>query len=120
LKSSTEQQTEQVFRTFEDLEIYKKASQLRKEIYGVARRPPNSEKSELGSQLRRASVSLTNNVAEGHCRYHYLDQIKFQLQARASLAELVDDLNLCEDESYLAIDEVITLKRACERSSATH
>ena len=98
------------FRTFEDLEVYKKARQFRKDMYGVGKRLPQFEKYELGSQIRRASLSLTNNIAEGHGRYHYLDQIKFQLQARGSLAELVDDLNVCEDEGYLPIDDVTVLK----------
>jgi four helix bundle protein len=79
-------------------------------MYGVGKRLPQFEKYELGSQIRRASLSLTNNIAEGHGRYHYLDQIKFQLQARGSLAELVDDLNACEDEDYLPIADVTALK----------
>jgi len=79
-------------------------------MYGVGRKLPGFEKYELGSQIRRASVSLTNNIAEGHGRYHYLEQIKFQLQARGSLQELMDDLNVCEDENYLGSGDVITLK----------
>ena len=102
------------FRTFEDLEVYKKAGELRKRLYGVARRLPDFEKYELGRQIRRASVSLTNNIAEGHGRYHYLDEIKFELQARGSLAELVDDLNVCEDEQYLSPTDIADLK---ERAS---
>ena len=61
--------------------------------------------------MRRASVSLTNNIAEGHGRYHYLDEIKFELQARGSLAELVDDQNVCEDEHYLSPADVADLKK---------
>jgi four helix bundle protein len=99
-----------VFRTFEDLEVYKKARDFRKRMYAVARRLPDFEKYELGRQIRRASVSLTNNIAEGHGRYHYLDEIKFELQARGSLAELVDDLNICEDEHYLSPTDVADLK----------
>jgi four helix bundle protein len=109
-KLSGQQGEEPAFRTFEDLEVYKKARQFRKDMYGVAKRLPQFEKYELGSQIRRASLSLTNNIAEGHGRYHYLDQIKFQLQARGSLAELVDDLNVCEDEDYLPIDDITALK----------
>src|ERR1051325_4448376 len=70
------------FRTFEDLELYKFAREFRKKMYGVTRRLPAFEKFELASQVRRASVSLTNNLAEGHGRWHYLDHIKFVLQAR--------------------------------------
>src|SRR4029453_5950989 len=79
-------------------------------MYAGARRLPDFEKYELGRQIRRASVSLTNNIAEGHGRYDYLDEIKFELQARGSLAELVDNLNFCEDEHYLSPTDVAGLK----------
>jgi len=64
----------------------------------------------LASQIRRAAVSLTNNIAEGHGRYHYLEQIKFCLNSRGSLEELLDDLNVCVDESYLSPEECAPLK----------
>ena len=101
----------QVFRTFEDLEVYRVAREFRKAMYAVTRKLPAHEKFELASQIRRAAVSLTNNIAEGHGRYHFLDQIKFQLQARGSLTELIDDLNICTDENYLSPDEVAELKK---------
>ena len=103
-------QNEEAFRTFEDLEVYKKARQFRRSMYGVTRKLPDFEKYELSSQIRRASVSLTNNIAEGHGRYHYLEQLKFLFQARGSLQELIDDLNVCEDEQYLPKSEVVDLK----------
>jgi four helix bundle protein len=98
------------FRTFEDLDVYKKAREFRKRMYAAARKLPDFEKYELGRQIRRAAVSLTNNIAEGHGRYHYLDEIKFQLQSRGSLAELLDDLNVCQDEDYLPTVEIVELK----------
>jgi four helix bundle protein len=101
---------EQPFRTFEHLEVYKKARQFRRNMYGVTRKLPDFEKYELSSQIRRASVSLTNNIAEGHGRYHYLEQLKFLFQARGSLQELIDDLNVCEDEQYLAKSDAVDLK----------
>jgi four helix bundle protein len=101
----------QVFRTFEDLEVYRLAREFRKAMYAVTRKLPSHEKFELASQIRRAAVSLTNNIAEGHGRYHFLDQIKFQLQARGSLVELMDDLNICSDENYLPPNEIIGLKK---------
>ena len=79
-------------------------------MYAVTRKLPDFEKYELTSQIRRASVSLTNNIAEGHGRYHYLEQLKFLFQARGSLQELIDDLNVCEDEQYLSKSEVVDLK----------
>jgi four helix bundle protein len=99
------------FRTFEGLEVYQVAWEFRKAMYGVTRKLPGFEKFELASQIRTAAVSLTNNIAEGHGRYHYLDQIKFALQARGSLEELIEDLNICLDESYLPASEITILKQ---------
>ena len=79
-------------------------------MYGVTRRLPDFEKYETASQIRRAAVSLTNNIAEGHGRFHYLQHLKFIFQARGSFQELMDDLNVCEDESYLPVPEVNALK----------
>src|SRR6267142_2758236 len=97
--------------TFGDLEVYQVAREFRKAMYRAARGLPDIEKFGLASQVRRAALSLTNNIAEGHGRYHYLDQIKFTLQSRGSLEELIDDLNVCEDEQYLLIKEIAFLKQ---------
>src|SRR5437763_7147494 len=86
------------FRTFEDLEVYEAAREFRKRMYRVARRLPEEEKFALANQIRRAAVSVTNNIAEGHGRFHFLEQIKFMIQSRGSLEELLDDLNVCADE----------------------
>src|SRR4029079_10473435 len=73
------------------------------------------EKFGLASQIRRAAVSLTNNIAEGHGRFHYLDQVKFTLQSRGSLEELIDDLNVCEDQEYCPVADIILLKEQAWR-----
>jgi four helix bundle protein len=96
--------------TFEDLEVNQIACEFRKAMYRVARRLPDIEKFALANQIRRAAVSLTNNIAEAHGRYHYLDQIKFLRQSRGSLQELIDDLNVCMDEQYLTDGEVAAIK----------
>src|SRR5438067_6373420 len=99
------------FRTFEDLEVYQLAREFRKKMYAVTRQLPDFEKFDLASQIRRAAVSLTNNIAEGHGRYHFADQVRFFLGSRGSLQELVDDLNVCHDEKYLGENEVAELKK---------
>jgi four helix bundle protein len=101
----------QTVSTFENLEVYQVAREFRKAMYCVAKGLPEIEKFGLVLQMRRAALSLTNNIAEGHGRYHYLDQIKFMLQSRGSLEELIDDLNTCDDESYLASDRIADLKQ---------
>jgi four helix bundle protein len=98
------------YQTFEDLEVYQAARDFRKAMYRVAKVLPPEEKFGLVSQIRRAALSLTNNIAEGHGRFHFLEQIKFMLQSRGSLEELLDDLNVCQDENYLSVEEIEILK----------
>lgn len=98
------------YRSFEDLEVYKTAGEFRKAMYKAAKTLPDFEKFGLAVQMRRAALSLTNNLAEGHGRFHFLDQIKFVLISRGSLEELMDDLNVCLDENYLPAAQVEKLK----------
>ncbi|HJY21082.1 MAG TPA: four helix bundle protein [Chthoniobacterales bacterium] len=105
-----EEESNKPYRTFEDLEVYQAAREFRKAMYRVARRLPEIEKFGLAAQIRDAAGSLTNNIAEGRGRFHFLDQIKFMLNSRGSLEELLDDLNVCLDENYLPAEEVETLK----------
>ena len=99
------------YQTFEDLEVYQVAREFRKTMYRVTRGLPDIEKFGLAGQIRRAAVSLTNNIAEGHGRYHFLEQIKFTLHSRGSLEELIDDLNVCDDEQYLPVEEIASLRQ---------
>jgi len=101
--------TANTFQTFEDLEVYKAAREFRKAMYAVSRCLPDFEKYDLGRQIRRAAVSLTNNMAEGHGRFHYQTRYDF-VHSRGSLEELVNDLNVCSDENYLSGEEIEKLK----------
>jgi four helix bundle protein len=98
------------YKTFEDLELYKAAREFRKKIYTLIKKLPKQEEYNLVSQMRRASTSLTNNIAEGHGRYHYQENIQFCRQSRGSLSELIDDLNICVDEGYFPHDQLQELK----------
>ena len=51
---------------------------------------PKTERFELFSQILRASRSATANIAEGWGRFHYKDNIKFLINARGSVAEILD------------------------------
>ncbi len=62
---------------------------------------PGDEKYNLGSQVRRASVSVTANIAEGYGRFHYQEGIQFYRMARGSLYELKDHLISCYDFGYV-------------------
>jgi len=99
------------YKTFEDLEVYKAAREFRKKIYRLSKELPEYEKYNLTGQMRRACLSLTNCIAEGHGRFHYQENIQFLRQARGSLQELIDDINTCIDESYADLDRLSNLKK---------
>ena len=97
--------------SFEKLEVYIKAREFRKKIYRLVRELPQEERLALALQMRRAAISLTNNIAEGHGRFHYQESIQFFRHSRGSLQELLDDINICIDEHYSDIEELDLLKK---------
>ncbi len=84
-------------------------------MYGFVKRLPDFEKFNLANQMRRAALSLTNNIAEGHGRYHFQENIQYLRQSRGSLEELLDDLTLCADESYLRLEEIEAAEQEAAR-----
>ena len=86
------------YTDFENLPVYQKARAFRNRIYELVKKLPAFEEYNLKFQMRKAAVSLTNNIAEGHGRYYYPENIHFCRQARGSLFELIDDLNTCLDQ----------------------
>lgn len=79
---------------FEDLEVWQKAILLAKNIYQITDSFPKSEKYNLVSQLKRASTSISCNIAEGTARSSNLDKAKFTNIAYSSLYEVVSLLEL--------------------------
>jgi len=77
-------------RTFEDLECWKKGTELRRKIALTIKSYPVHERYELVSQMRRASRSVTHNIAEGYGRYHYKENAQFCRTSRGSVYELLD------------------------------
>ena len=57
-------------RTFKDLIVWQKAKELAVEIYKLTEGFPKSELYGLTSQMRRAAVSISSNIAEGYHRFH--------------------------------------------------
>lgn len=87
-------------RGFEDLECYKLAMQVFREVYRIVSLLPSEEKYNLADQLRRAGTSAILNIAEGYGRYHYLDSLRFYYIARGSLMETLSALIACDELKY--------------------
>jgi four helix bundle protein len=77
---------------FSDLNVWQEAHELVDLIYKLTNKFPASEIYGLTSQLRRAVISITANIAEGFSRYHYKDRLRFYYDARGSLSEVQSEL----------------------------
>jgi four helix bundle protein len=91
-------------KNFYDLRVWQKAHKLSIQIYKVTKDFPRDEQFGLTSQMRRASVSVTSNIAEGFGRVHLKEKVQFYNHARASLTELQSQVFISRDIDYIAIE----------------
>ena len=92
-------------RDFTDLVAWKLSRELRRTVYETTRGFPADEKHVLTSQMRRAAISVTANIAEGYGRFSYQENMQFCRHARGSAYELRDHLMTALDAEYLGPDE---------------
>lgn len=84
------------FLTFEELEVWKLARQLKKEIRELVKKFPVDEKYRLTDQIIRSSRSVGSNIAEGFGRFHFKENSKFCFNARGlfeTLNHLIDSFD---------------------------
>lgn len=96
--------------SFEKLDVWQEARKLVKEIYIVSDLFPTSEKFGLTNQIRRASVSVVSNIAEGVSRFSPKEQIRFIEIAYGSLTEVYCQLLIGMDLDYLTSDKLELIK----------
>jgi four helix bundle protein len=83
--------------SFEKLNVWQKARELSVLIYKTTQSFPSEEKFGLISQMRRCSISISSNIAEGTGRHSYKDQARFTEIANSSTLELLNQLILSND-----------------------
>lgn len=87
------------------LEVWIRAKDFALAVYKeVVPRLPADEKWNLTSQLKRAAQSVPANIAEGHRRYHFLDNVRFCYIARGSLTEVQSHIALAHELGYVSDD----------------
>ena len=99
---------------FSDLEVYHEARKLRKRIYALTRKLPDEEKYILVSQMRRAALSVTSCIAEGHGSRGWKHNVSYLYRSRGSVNELLDQMNCCEDEGYFKQEHLDDLRKDTE------
>jgi four helix bundle protein len=92
--------------SFEDLEVWKECRKFRNKVSKLVKSFPPEEKYRLVDQLIRSSRSVSANIAEGHGRFHYQENIQFCRQARGSLNETLDHLICSHDEGLISNNEM--------------
>ena len=88
--------------SYRDLIAWRQAMDLVTEIYRVTRVFPRDELYGLTSQLRRASVSVPSNIAEGQARFSRKEFHHFLSHARGSLVEIETQLMIAQNLEYLS------------------
>lgn len=89
-------------REFKDLKVWKKAVDVGKKIYLITSRFPSEEKFGLVSQLRRAGVSVSSNIAEGCGRRTNKDLANFLDIALGSVREIESQLIFSKELGFLS------------------
>ena len=93
------------FASFQKLDVYKRSKELVKFVYHLLRKFPVEERLALCSQLRRAAISVTSNIAEGMGRWSPKEQMHHLEFAFGSLAEVLSQMDIAHDLEYISDDE---------------
>ena len=104
---------------FEQIVSWKKARELNKEIYRITGHVDFERDFALKDQIRRASISVSSNIAEGHGRKTDKEFIYFLNVAKASCYEVKSQLYLAMDIGYLDEDSFKKVYEICDEISKT-
>jgi four helix bundle protein len=104
-------------RDFTDLRAWQQSHRLVLETYRLTKQFPKEEVFGIVSQMRRAAVSVTSNIAEGFGRQGYKEKTQFYYLAQGSLIELKNQLIVCRDIKYISQQE---FEKVSELSNHAH
>ena len=94
---------------YRKLIAYQKAKEVVKRTYKLLKKFPSEERYAMCDQLRRASVSITSNIAEGVNRYSVKDKSHFIEIAFGSLMEVSSQFEIAEELGYITTEERISM-----------
>jgi len=102
---------------YRKLVAYQKAKEVVKRTYQLLKKFPADEKHALCNQLRRASVSITSNIAEGVNRYSVKDKSHFIEMSYGSLMEVSSQFEIAEELGYITTDERVSMDKLIEEEA---
>jgi len=101
-------------RSYRELIAWQKAMKFVIQVYEVTQRFPSEERYGLTNQLRRASVSVPSNIAEGQARFSQKEFHHFLSEARGSLVEIETQFLIARDLKYLQPSKADVLLAAAD------
>lgn len=103
--------------SFEKLSVWQNARKFTKSIYEVTLKFPSEEKFGLVTQMRRAAISVSSNIAEGSSRATTKDQSHFYNTAYSSLMEVLSQVILSGDLGFISDEEMESMRESIETIS---
>ena len=94
---------------YRKLIAYQKAKEVVKRTYKLLKKFPSEERYAMCDQLRRASVSITSNIAEGVNRYSIKDKCHFIEMAFGSLMEVSSLFEIAEELDYITVEDRLSM-----------
>ena len=101
--------------SFEKLTVWTDSKELVKTIYLVTKKFPQEEKFGLTSQLRRASVSVASNLAEGTSRKTNKDKAHFTTISYSSLMEVLNQIIISKELNFINENDYLTIRESIQK-----
>jgi four helix bundle protein len=105
-------------KRFEEIEAWQTARELTRKVYSISNAGEFSRDFGLRDQMRRASVSIMSNIAEGFESRTEVLFLDFLGRAKASAGELRAQFYVAHDAQYLTADQLLLLGDLCENCSS--
>lgn len=104
------------FRSFVEIEAWQKARELTGLVYVATRSAGFSKDFALRDQVRRASISIMANIAEGFGRSGSVEFIQFLAVAKGSACEVISHVYVALDQGYVSQEEFDRLNSLAEKT----
>jgi four helix bundle protein len=103
--------------SFEKLNVWQKSKKLAVTIYKITRDFPKEEILGLTSQMRRCSISISSNIAEGTGRHSAKDKARFTEIAYGSALELLNQIIISKDIEFMSYENYTLLRMEVDEIS---
>ena len=104
-----------MYKDFQELPVWQLAMQIAVEVFSLTEQLPGKEDYGLTSQIRRSSLSISDNIAEGFGRQHSLDKVKFYVYSRGSAYETKNQLIYGNKLGYFNEEKISALITSLEK-----